>query len=44
MNVHNRTDRYREQTSGFQQGEKMGEGWNRDMGLKDISYYYKISK
>ena len=44
MNVYNRTDRYREQTSGFQQGEGMGEGWNRDMWLKDISYYYKINK
>ena len=29
----------REQTSGYQWGERRGEGQNRGMGLRDTNYY-----
>ena len=33
------TDRYREQDSGYQCGEKRGEGQERDGGLRGTNYY-----
>ena len=35
---HKQTDRYREQTSGFQQEQGKGEGQDRGMGLRDTNY------
>ena len=34
-----KTHRYREQTSGYQQGQGKGEEQDRSMGLRDTNYY-----
>ena len=33
------TDRYREQTYGYQGGEGVGEGWIGSLGLAGANYY-----
>ena len=36
-----KTHRYREQTCGYQWGERRGEGQHRSRGLRGINYYVK---
>ena len=38
------THRYKEQTSGYQQGEGGGEGQDRGRGLRGTNYYVLINK
>ena len=41
MNVYSKTerDRYRKQISGYQRGERRGEGQDRVIRLRDANYY-----
>ena len=36
-----KTDRYRKQISGYQRGERRGEGKDRVIRLRDANYYEK---